>query len=425
MTEYLLLLIYLNTVCIPNSHLERLQERNTLDEGLVHPPLLCVIFNNQSVKCGSILREKQNISHVFHEHINTHISAHRLPREQELRWSIIITTTTTHQGPQGALLRGYNRGSSWRVVHERQLTKAALIVVLSNAHTHSILLHENIIHTPGNDRMHGRGGEVIVRLGKMSSGLNTMSKKKGKKMKLTSQSRRSCLHHLLDLWCDAEVWPGPRTWHPKPQRTAPGGHHAGEGLLAQCITVNMPRHRSKRTKTSFAGLKLESREDQSVDGKPVEGVLRVKNWFEAKLGRELWVWHPFPPSPREPLGAAAVPAPVFWTIKCACRPPGVCGAARPFWDARPEALCRCPRHRRGCTPLHRLRRDKHSRITEPWSTCMNASLQLLTWDPAAVFTGGGLCREREDFIRNALQRVWRLFWTFYSIGIVSRLDGWV
>lgn len=49
-------------VCTSHTNLKWLQERNTLDEGLIHPPLLCVIFNNQPVKCGSILRQKRGFN---------------------------------------------------------------------------------------------------------------------------------------------------------------------------------------------------------------------------------------------------------------------------------------------------------------------------------------------------------------------------
>lgn len=45
-----------------NLNLERLQKSDGLDEGLVHPPLLCVVFNNQPVKCGSVLLEKARTS---------------------------------------------------------------------------------------------------------------------------------------------------------------------------------------------------------------------------------------------------------------------------------------------------------------------------------------------------------------------------
>lgn len=45
-----------------DGNLERLQQGDGLHEGLVHPPLLCVVFNDQSVKCGSILEEEARSS---------------------------------------------------------------------------------------------------------------------------------------------------------------------------------------------------------------------------------------------------------------------------------------------------------------------------------------------------------------------------
>lgn len=70
----------------------------------------------------------------------------------------------THQAPQGALLCCNDCGSPRRVVHESQLTKTALVVVLSHVHIHSVLLHKNIVHAPGNDTTHRRREEIIPNL---------------------------------------------------------------------------------------------------------------------------------------------------------------------------------------------------------------------------------------------------------------------
>lgn len=59
-----------------------------------------------------------------------------------------------------------------------------------------------------------------------------------------------------------------------------------------------------------------------------------------------------------PLKVLLLPGPEFWRSGCVCRRPEVCGAARPFWGSPLEAQRRRPRPRRGCTPLHTLRRDK-------------------------------------------------------------------
>lgn len=114
-------------VCTLHTNLKWPQERNTLDEGLIHPPLFCVIFNNQSVKCGSILKENRGfnlsiLSPVF---------------------DTLKTTmhSRTHQAPQGTLLCCNDCGSSRRVVHESQLAKTSLVVVLPNAHICSVFLH--------------------------------------------------------------------------------------------------------------------------------------------------------------------------------------------------------------------------------------------------------------------------------------------
>lgn len=52
-------------VCV-SANLKRLQKRNAFNEGLIHPSLLCIIFHNQSVKCGSILKGKQPKNNLFH-----------------------------------------------------------------------------------------------------------------------------------------------------------------------------------------------------------------------------------------------------------------------------------------------------------------------------------------------------------------------
>lgn len=57
----------------------------------------------------------------------------------------------THQAPQGSFLSCNDCGGSWCVVHQSQLTKAALVVILSDTHIHIILQHKNLIHTPGNE----------------------------------------------------------------------------------------------------------------------------------------------------------------------------------------------------------------------------------------------------------------------------------
>lgn len=48
-----------------SANLKRLQKRNAFNEGLIHPSLLCIIFHNQSVKCGSILKGKQLKNNLF------------------------------------------------------------------------------------------------------------------------------------------------------------------------------------------------------------------------------------------------------------------------------------------------------------------------------------------------------------------------
>lgn len=87
--------------CPVAANLQRFQQRDALDEGLVHPPFLCVVFDNQSVKRGSILRERnvEIVTTLFHTQQSTVLD--------------------THQGPQGTLLRRHDGRSSRRVVHER------------------------------------------------------------------------------------------------------------------------------------------------------------------------------------------------------------------------------------------------------------------------------------------------------------------
>lgn len=57
----------------------------------------------------------------------------------------------THQSPEGPLLLGDDGSSTRCVVHKRQLSKAALVIVLTNAAAHAILLHHNIIHAPATE----------------------------------------------------------------------------------------------------------------------------------------------------------------------------------------------------------------------------------------------------------------------------------
>ena len=98
---------------------------------------------------------------------------------------------------------------------------------------------------------------------------------------------------------------------------------------------------------------------------------------------------------------AVVPAPAIWTVQCVCRLPEVCAAARQSWDVRPEAPCHCLRHRWGCRPLHRLQQDGRGQTLSWRSTCIHAMWQLLTWNSAVVFTGLGLCREKEAAVNTS------------------------
>lgn len=124
--------------------------------------------------------------------------------------------------------------------------------------------------------------------------------------KLTSLSRRNCLRRLLGQWCAAEVWPGPQTWRPGSQRTAPEGSN-----IRTDATTSVSLKRTLDTK----------------------------------------------------LKAVFLPAPEFWRAGCVCRRPEVCGAARQFWDSPLEAQRPRPRPRRGCTPLRTLQRDKQGAQT--------------------------------------------------------------
>lgn len=59
--------------------------------------------------------------------------------------------THTHQSPQGPLLLGDDGSGTRCVVHKCQLSKAALVIVLTNAAAHATLLHFNIIHAPATE----------------------------------------------------------------------------------------------------------------------------------------------------------------------------------------------------------------------------------------------------------------------------------
>lgn len=80
-------------------------------------------------------------------------------------------------------------------------------------------------------------------------------------LNLTSLSHRNCPHRLLGLWCGAGVLPTPRTWRPKPQRTAPGRHDAGQGFFraAECLAQN-----NKDTRGP-SEIKLKNMENKSFD----------------------------------------------------------------------------------------------------------------------------------------------------------------
>lgn len=57
-----------------------------------------------------------------------------------------------HQSPQRPRLDGDDGCSTWSVVHERQLTETALIIVFAHTATHTVLLHLDIIHSSETER---------------------------------------------------------------------------------------------------------------------------------------------------------------------------------------------------------------------------------------------------------------------------------
>lgn len=57
-----------------------------------------------------------------------------------------------HQSPQRPRLDGDDGCSTWSVVHERQLTKTAFIIVFPHAETHTIFLHLDIKHSSERER---------------------------------------------------------------------------------------------------------------------------------------------------------------------------------------------------------------------------------------------------------------------------------